>query len=59
MILYPLRGGDPRASGPKRFENDLRYRKQVPDFIALRGDPSDKLPEPPGRAVTRCAFLRR
>jgi DNA polymerase-1 len=34
--------------------------KQVPDFIALRGDPSDKLPGVPGvGAVGAAALLRR
>ncbi len=44
-ILYPLRAGETARIGP----NEVRERygvdpKQVPDFIALRGDPSDKLP---------------
>jgi exodeoxyribonuclease III len=44
-ILYPLRAGEMARIGP----NEVRERygvdpKQVPDFIALRGDPSDKLP---------------
>ena len=34
--------------------------KQVPDFIALRGDPSDKLPGAPGvGALGGAALLRR
>jgi DNA polymerase-1 len=34
--------------------------KQVPDFIALRGDPSDKLPGAPGvGALGAAALLRR
>jgi 5'-3' exonuclease len=34
--------------------------QQVPDFIALRGDPSDKLPGTPGvGAITAATLLRR
>jgi DNA polymerase-1 len=32
---------------------------QVPDFIALRGDPSDKLPGAPGVGATGAATLLR
>jgi DNA polymerase-1 len=44
-ILYPLRAGEMARITP----NEVRERygidpKQVPDFIALRGDPSDRLP---------------
>jgi exodeoxyribonuclease-3 len=44
-ILYPMRAGEIARIGP----DEVRQRygvdpKQVPDFIALRGDPSDKLP---------------
>jgi DNA polymerase I len=44
-ILHPLRGGETARIGPAEVRE--RYGvdpKQVPDFIALRGDPSDKLP---------------
>jgi DNA polymerase-1 len=44
-ILFPLRGGEIVRIGPAEVRE--RYGvdpKQVPDFIALRGDPSDKLP---------------
>jgi DNA polymerase-1 len=33
--------------------------KQVPDFIALRGDPSDKLPGAPGVGASGAATLLR
>jgi DNA polymerase-1 len=33
--------------------------KQVPDFIALRGDPSDKLPGAPGVGPKRAAEIIR
>ena len=44
-ILYPMRAGELARIGPAEVRQ--RYGvdpKQVPDFIALRGDPSDKLP---------------
>lgn len=44
-ILHPVRGGEMTRIGPAEVRE--RYGvdpKQVPDFIALRGDPSDKLP---------------
>jgi DNA polymerase I len=44
-ILHPLRAGEMARIGPREVRE--RYGvdpKQVPDFIALRGDPSDKLP---------------
>jgi hypothetical protein len=51
-ILYPLRAGEMARVDPaevrKRYGLDP---KQVPDFIALRGDPSDKLPSSRGLAV--------
>jgi exodeoxyribonuclease-3 len=60
-ILYPVRAGEMARIGPA----DVRARygvdpAQVPDFIALRGDPSDKLPGAPGvGAVGAAALLRR
>ena len=48
-ILYPVRAGELARIGPEEVRE--RYGvdpKQVPDFIALRGDPSDKLPGVPG-----------
>jgi exodeoxyribonuclease-3 len=48
-ILYPVRAGELARIGPAEVR--ARYGvdpKQVPDFIALRGDPSDKLPGVPG-----------
>ena len=59
-ILYPVRG---RRDGQNRpAEVRARYGvepKQVPDFIALRGDPSDKLPGAPGVGATGAAALLR
>jgi DNA polymerase-1 len=45
LILHPVRAGEMARIG--QAEVRQRYDvepKQVPDFIALRGDPSDKLP---------------
>src|ERR1051326_1250470 len=59
-ILYPIRGGEMERIGPdevrKRYGVDP---KQVPDFIALRGDPSDKLPGLPGVGAIGAADLVR
>ena len=59
-ILYPVRAGEMARIGPA----DVRERygvdpEQVPDFIALRGDPSDKLPGAPGVGATGAASLLR
>ena len=48
-ILYPVRAGEMARITPV----DVRKRygvepQRVPDFIAMRGDPSDKLPGAPG-----------
>ncbi len=59
-ILYPVRGGEMARIGPGEVRE--RYGvdpKQVPDFIALRGDPSDKLPGAPGVGATGAASLLR
>ena len=48
-ILYPVRAGEMARIDPAEVR--ARYGvepAQVPDFIALRGDPSDKLPGAPG-----------
>jgi DNA polymerase-1 len=59
-ILYPSRRGEIARLGPEEVRQ--RYGvdpKQVPDFIALRGDPSDKLPGAAGVGPTRAAQLVR
>ena len=59
-ILYPSRGGEIARIGPDQVRQ--RYGvdpKQVPDFIALRGDPSDKLPGAAGVGPKRAAQLVR
>ncbi len=57
-ILYPMGGGEFARIGPAEVR--ARYGvdpKQVPDFIALRGDPSDKLPGAPGVGPKGAAAL--
>jgi DNA polymerase I len=59
-ILYPARAGEIARIGPEKVRQ--RYGvdpKQVPDFIALRGDPSDKLPGAAGVGPKRAAELVR
>jgi DNA polymerase-1 len=60
-ILHPIKGGELLRIGPAEVRE--RYGvdpAQVPDFIALRGDPSDKLPGAKGiGAVTAASLLRR
>jgi exodeoxyribonuclease-3 len=57
-ILYPVRAGEMVRVDPAEVR--ARYGvapAQVPDFIALRGDPSDKLPGAPGIGPTGAADL--
>jgi exodeoxyribonuclease III len=59
-ILYPVRGQGMARIGPAEVR--VRYGvdpAQVPDFIALRGDPSDKLPGAPGVGAAGAAALLR
>jgi DNA polymerase I len=59
-ILYPVRAGEIARIGPAEVRD--RYGvdpKQVPDFIALRGDPSDKLPGARGVGPKGAADLLR
>lgn len=60
-ILHPVKAGEMARIGPaevrERYGVDPR---QVPDFIALRGDPSDKIPGARGvGAVTAASLLKR
>lgn len=57
-ILYPVKMGDMARIGPKevRERYDVEPR-QVPDFIALRGDPSDKIPGAKGVGEKTAASL--
>lgn len=58
-ILQPVRGGGPPARiGPAEVRE--RYGvapEQVPDFIALRGDPSDRIPGARGIGEKKAALL--
>jgi exodeoxyribonuclease III len=59
-VLFPVRAGEMARIGP----TDVRERygvdpKQVRDFIALRGDPSDKLPGARGVGPKGAASLVR
>src|SRR5262245_6074101 len=59
-ILYPIRAGEMARIGPGEVHE--RYGvdpNQVPDFIALRGDPSDKLPGARGVGPKGAADLLR
>ena len=59
-ILYPLRAGEMARIGPEQVRERYGVEpKQVPDFIALRGDPSDKLPGAPGVGAQGAAALLR
>jgi DNA polymerase I len=57
-ILQPVRGEAPTRIGPAEVRE--RYGvdpEQVPDFIALRGDPSDRIPGARGIGPKRAAEL--
>jgi 5'-3' exonuclease len=57
-ILYPVRAGELARIGPEQVVE--RYRvlpEQVPDFIALRGDPSDRVPGAKGVGEVGAAGL--
>jgi DNA polymerase-1 len=59
-ILQPVRAGEMARIGPAEVRG--RYGvdpQQVPDFIALRGDPSDKLPGAKGVGAKGAAMLLR
>ncbi|GIU93897.1 MAG: hypothetical protein KatS3mg012_0354 [Gaiellaceae bacterium] len=58
-ILQPVRGGGPPARiGPDEVLARYGVRpEQVPDFIALRGDPSDRIPGARGIGAVRAAAL--
>lgn len=59
-ILFPIRAGEMARIGPEGVRE--RYGvdpEQVPDFIALRGDPSDRLPGARGVGATTAASLLR
>jgi DNA polymerase I len=59
-ILYPLRAGEMARIGPAEVRERYGVEpSQVPDFIALRGDPSDQLPGARGVGPKGAAALLR
>lgn len=57
-ILQPVRAGQMARIGPAEVRERYGVEpKQVPDFIALRGDPSDKLPGAKGIGPKSAASL--
>jgi DNA polymerase-1 len=59
-ILHPVRAGEMARIGPAEvLERYGVEPRQVPDFIALRGDPSDKLPGARGVGPKGAAALLR
>jgi DNA polymerase-1 len=59
-ILQPIRAGEMARIGPAEVRERYGVEpKQVPDFIALRGDPSDKLPGARGVGPKSAAALLR
>jgi DNA polymerase I len=59
-ILQPVRAGEMARIGPAEvFERYGVEPRQVPDFIAIRGDPSDKIPGAPGMGPKGAASLLR
>lgn len=59
-ILFPARAGVLLRIGPAEVRERYGVEPhQVPDFIALRGDPSDRLPGAPGVGSKGAAALLR
>jgi len=59
-ILQPVRAGEMARIGPAEVRERYGVEpKQVPDFIALRGDPSDRIPGAPGVGPKSAASLLR
>jgi len=60
VILHPVRAGEMARIGPAEVRERYGVEpKQVPDFIALRGDPSDRLPGAKGVGPKGAAALLR
>jgi DNA polymerase I len=60
IILQPVRAGEMARIGPAEVRERYGVEpRQVPDFIALRGDPSDKLPGARGIGPKGAASLLR
>jgi DNA polymerase-1 len=59
-VLHPLRAGEMARIGPAEVRERYGVEpKQVPDFIALRGDPSDKIPGAKGVGPKSAATILR
>src|SRR5881227_3033662 len=57
-ILHPVKAGEMARIGPPEVRERYGVEpRQVPDFIALRGDPSDKLPGARGVGPKTAASL--
>lgn len=57
-ILFPVKAGEMARIGPAEVRDRYGVEpKQVPDFIALRGDPSDRIPGAKGVGPTGAASL--
>ncbi len=57
-ILYPIKAGEMARIGPDEVRERYDVEPaQVPDFIALRGDPSDKIPGARGVGAKGAATL--
>jgi DNA polymerase I len=60
LILHPVRAGEMARIGPAEVRERYGVEpRQVPDFIALRGDPSDRLPGARGVGPKGAAALLR
>jgi DNA polymerase-1 len=59
-ILHPVRAGEVARIGPAEVHERYGVEpRQVPDFIALRGDPSDRIPGASGIGPKSAASLLR
>jgi DNA polymerase-1 len=59
-IVQPVKAGELARIGPAEVRERYGVEpKQVPDFIALRGDPSDKIPGAKGVGAQGAASLLR
>jgi DNA polymerase-1 len=60
LILHPVKAGEMARIGPAEVRERYGVEpQQVPDFIALRGDPSDRLPGARGVGPKGAAALLR
>ena len=60
VILHPVKAGEMARIGPAEVRERYGVEpEQVPDFIALRGDPSDRLPGARGVGPKGAAALLR